>query len=158
MKPVVEGGKRPDMLRSEESVEINRPVEEVFSYVSTVESQPEWATPPMEVRKDTPGPPKEGDTFTSVTKFLGRRFETPYRITSIESNRQFSYRATGGPLPDQRWTFAFEEVSGGTRYTMVLEGAPGGFFRLAEPLIERALRRQFRADLGTIKDMLETRG
>ena len=146
------------MLHAEESVEINRPVEEVFSYVSTVESQPEWATPPMEVRKDTPGPPKEGDTFTSVSKFLGRRFETPYRITSIEPNRQFSYRATGGPLPDQRWTHTCEEVSGGTRYTMVLEGEPGGFFRLAEPLIQRAANRQFRANLETLKDMLEARG
>ncbi len=146
------------MLRSEESVEINRPVEEVFSYVSTVESQPEWATPPIEVRKDTPGPPKEGDAFTAVAKFLGRRFETPYRITSIEPNRQFSYHATGGPIPDQRWTLACEEVSGGTRLTLVVEGEPGGFFRLAEPLLERAVKRQFRADLGTLKDMLEARG
>ncbi len=146
------------MLRVEESVQINRPVEEVFSYVSTVESQPEWAGPALEVRKDTPGPPKEGDTFTSVSKFLGRRFETPYRITSIEPNRQFSYQATGGPLPDQRWTFACEEVSGGTRLTAIVEGEPGGFFRLAEPLIQRAVNRQFRADLGTLKDMLEARG
>src|SRR5215210_7268527 len=146
------------MLRSEESVEINRPVEDVFSYVTNVESQPEWATPPMEVRKDTPGPPKEGDAFTSVSKFLGRRFETPFRITSIEPNRQFSYRATGGPLPDQRWNNTFEEVSRGTRLTAVVEGEPGGFFRLAEPLIQRAVNRQFRADLGTLKDMLESRG
>src|SRR5215210_8273338 len=145
-------------MRVEQSVEINRPVEEVFSYVSTVESQPEWATPPQEVRKDTQGPPKEGDTFTAVAKFLGRRSETPFRITSIEPNRQFSYRATGGPIPDQRWNNTFEEVSGGTRLTMVLEGAPGGFFRLAEPLIQRAVNRQFRADLGTLKDMLESRG
>ena len=145
-------------MRIEESLEINRPVEEVFSYVSTVESQPEWATPPIEVRKDTPGPPKEGDTFTAVAKFLGRRFETPFRITSIEPNRQFSYHATGGPIPDQRWNNTFEEVSGGTRLTLVVEGEPGGFFRLAEPLLERAVQRQFRADLGTLKDMLETRG
>jgi uncharacterized membrane protein len=34
------GGKRPDM-HVEESVQINRPVEEVFSYVTTLESQPE---------------------------------------------------------------------------------------------------------------------
>jgi hypothetical protein len=33
-------------MRVEESVQINSPVEEVFSYVTTVESQPEWATPP----------------------------------------------------------------------------------------------------------------
>ena len=146
------------MLHAEESVEINRPVEEVFAYVSTVESQPEWATPPIEVRKDTPGPPKEGDTFTGVAKFLGRRFETPYRITSIESNRQFSYHATGGPVPDQRWTFACEEVSRGTRLTMVVEGEPGGFFRLAEPIVARALRRELRGNLETLKDVLESRG
>ncbi len=145
-------------MRVEESVQINRPVEEVFSYVTTLESQPEWATPPIEVRKDTPGPPKEGDAFTNVAKFLGRRFETPFQITSVEPNRRFSFHATGGPLPDQRWTFACEEVSGGTRYTQVVEGEPGGFFRLADPLLERALKRQFRTDLETLKDLLEARG
>ena len=145
-------------MRVEESVEINRPVEEVFSYVSTLENLPEWAGPALEVRKDTPGPPKEGDTFTSVAKFLGRRFETPFQITSVEPNRRLSYHATGGPLPDQRWTHTCEEESGGTRYTMVLEGEPGGFFRPAEPLIQRAAKRQFRADLETLKDMMESRG
>jgi uncharacterized protein YndB with AHSA1/START domain len=145
-------------MRVEESVEINRPVEEVFSYVSTLESQPEWAGPALEVRKDTPGPLKEGDTFTYVAQFLGRRFETPFQVTSIEPNRQFSYHATGGPLPDQQWTYTWEEVSGGTRYTQVVEGEPRGFFRLADPLLERALKRQFRADLETLKDMLEARG
>jgi hypothetical protein len=119
---------------------------------------PEWAGPALEVRKDTPGPPQEGDTFTSVAKFLGRRFETPFQITSVEPNRRLSYHATGGPLPDQRWTLACEEVSWGTRYTQVIEGEPGGFFRLAGPLLERALKRQFRADLETLKDLLEAQG
>jgi len=41
---------------------------------------------------------------------------------------------------------------------MVLEGEPGGFFRLAKPLIQRAANRQFRANLETLKDMLEARG
>ena len=145
-------------MRVEESVEINRPVEEFFSYVSTLENLPEWAGPALEVRKDTPGTPKEGDTFTSVAKFLGRRFETPFQITSVEPDRRLSYHATGGPLPDQRWTLACEEVSGGTRYTQVVEGEPRGFFRLADPLLERALRRQFRADLETLKDVLEAQG
>jgi uncharacterized protein YndB with AHSA1/START domain len=145
-------------MHVEEGVEINRPVEEVFSYVSTLESQPEWAGPALEVRKDTRGPPKEGDTFTYVAKFLGRRFETLFQITSVEPNRQFSYHATGGPLPDQRWTYTFEEVSGGTRYTQVVQGEPRGFFRLADPLLERALKRQFRADLQTLKDLLEAQG
>jgi hypothetical protein len=42
--------------------------------------------------------------------------------------------------------------------TEVAKGEPGGFFRLVGPLLEMAGRRQFRADLGNLKDLLETRG
>jgi uncharacterized membrane protein len=144
------------MLRVEESVEINRPVEEVFNYVSTVENSPEWAGPPIEVHREGSGPVREGDRFTYIAKFLGRRFETPSEVTSSEPNRRFSYRATGGPIPDQNWTVTFEETpTGGTRLTQVVEGEPGGFFRLVGPLLERAISRQFRADVGTLKDLLE---
>jgi len=40
----------------------------------------------------------------------------------------------------------------------VVEGEPEGFFRLARLLLERTVRRQFRADLGTLKDFLEAQG
>ena len=63
----------------------------------------------------------------------------------------------GGPVPDQDWTYTFEEMPAGTRLTRAVEGEPGGFFKLAEPLIERALKRQVRTDLETLKDLLEAR-
>ncbi len=143
-------------MRVEESIEINRPVEEVFDYVVNPENLPEWSGLAIEV-KDAPGPLREGDAFTVVGKFLGRQFETPYERTSYESPRRYTDRAAGGPIPDQDWTYTFEEVSGGTRLTRVAEGEPGGFFKLAEPLIERALKRQVRTDLETLKDLLEAR-
>jgi hypothetical protein len=78
--------------------------------------------------------------------------------TAREPNLRHSHRSTGGPL-EQEYTSTFEETAGGgTRVTQVVEGEPGGFFRLAGPLLERAVRRQFRADLGTLKDLLEARG
>ncbi len=58
----------------------------------------------------------------------------------------------------QQWTYTFEEVPGGTRLTRAVEGEPGGFFKLADPLIERALKRQVKADLETLKDLLEAQG
>jgi hypothetical protein len=60
-------------------------------------------------------------------------------------------------LPTE-WTLAFEEVAGGTRYTQVAEGEPGGFFALVGPLLERVGRRQLRTDLENLKDLLEARG
>jgi uncharacterized protein YndB with AHSA1/START domain len=97
----------------EESVEIGRPVEEVFAYAADPENLPEWSGLAIEVRKDTSGPLREGDVFVTVAKFLGRRFETPFEVTSYETNRRYTHRATGGPIPDQEWTYTYEEVPGG---------------------------------------------
>ena len=144
-------------MRIEESVEINRPVVEVYEYVANPENLPEWAGTAIETRKDTPGPLLKGSTFTVVGKFLGRRFETPFEVTAHESPRLHSHKSTGGPLP-QEWTLTFEEVAGGTRITEVVEGEPGNFCRLAGPLLERAGRRQFRTDLENVKDLLEAQG
>ena len=144
-------------MRVEESIEIRRPLNEVFDYVANPENLPEWSSLAIEV-KDAPEPLNEGDAFTTVGKFLGRRFETPFERASYEPNRRYTDRAARGPVPDQEWTYTFEEVSeGATRLTRAAEGEPGGFFKLADPLIERALKRQVRADLETLKDLLEAR-
>jgi uncharacterized protein YndB with AHSA1/START domain len=75
-------------MRVEESVEINRPPEEVFSYVANPENLPEWSGIVLDVQKEgQEGQPKEGDRFTTVAKFLGRRFETPFEVTAHESPR-----------------------------------------------------------------------
>ena len=145
-------------MHVEESIEIGRPRKEVFDYVSEPDNFPEWTGTAIEVRKGTPGPVREGDSFTVAIKFLGRRFETPYERISYEPDRLFKERAAGGPIPDQEWTYTLEEVSeGATRLTRAVQGEPGGFFKFADPLIERALKRQIRADLETLKDLLEAR-
>ncbi len=144
-------------MRIEESVEINRPPERVFEYVANPENLQEWTGTVIEISKDTPGPLLEGSTFTSVAKFLGRRIESPFEVTAHEFPRRHSHKGTGGPLPTE-WTLTFEEVAGGTRYTQVAEGEPGGFFGLVEPLLERVRKRQLRTDLENLKDLLEARG
>ena len=146
-------------MHVEESVVINRPPGEVFDYVANRENLPEWSAPIQEVRKETQGPLiEEGARFTTVAKFLGRRFETPFEVIVHDRPRRHTDRSTGGPFP-QEFTHIFEEVEGGgTRLTEVTDAEPGGFFRLAGPLLEIAGRRQFRADLETLKDLLEARG
>jgi uncharacterized membrane protein len=145
-------------MRSEESVEIDRPPEEVFSYVSNPENLPEWSNLVLEVRKDTEGQLQEGDRFSVTAKFLGRRFETPFEVSAHEPPRRHSDRSMGGPF-EQEYIYTFEETAGGkTRLTHVVEAEPGGFFRLVGPLLERAGSRQFRADLQILKDLLEQRG
>jgi uncharacterized protein YndB with AHSA1/START domain len=143
-------------MRVEESVEIDRPIAEVFEYVSDPQNLPEWSGMVIEVRKGAQGPPTQGAAFTSVAKFLGRRFETSFEVASYDPPRRCSNRSTGGPIHPQEWTRTFEETAGGgTHLTQVVEGEPGGFFRLAGPLLERAGRRQFKTDLENLKELLE---
>ena len=148
------------ILHFEASVEIERPVEEVFGYVTVPENLPEWAGPVVEVRdvqKAAPDRLRQGDKFTAIAKFLGRRFETPCEVTDYLSNRQFSFRSTGGPVP-QEFTYTFEPTLEGTHLTQSVEAQPGAFFRLTGPLFEAAGKRQINNDLETLKDLLEARG
>ena len=152
--------KLPDAqtMHFEASVEIARPVEQVFDYVTDLENLPEWTGPVVEVRDVQKATPEQrlraGDRFTAVAKFLGRRFETPCEVTDYLSNRQFSFRSTGGPVP-QEFTYTFEPTLEGMRLTQSVEAEPGTFFRLTGPLFEAAGRRQINNDLETLKDLLE---
>ena len=144
-------------MRVEESIEINRPLQEVFNYVSDVGNYPKWMAHALEVRKDTEGPPQQSDRFIVAIKSVGRRFETPYERTSYEANRRYTDRAVGGPIPNQQWEYTFQEVPGGTRLRRAVEAEPGGVLKLLEPLQKRAVKRQLREDLQTLKDLLEAR-
>jgi ligand-binding SRPBCC domain-containing protein len=121
-------------LRVEDSIEINRPLKEVFDYVSDVGNYPEWMTHALEVRKDTQGPPQQNDRFTLAIKSVGRRFEPPYQRTSYEANRQYTDRAVGGPIPNQRWESIFQEVPTGTRLMRAVEAEGGGLLKVLEAL------------------------
>lgn len=136
-------------IKVEETVEIDRPVNEVFAYVADPENLATWTGIVLEVRKDG------GDRFTVVQKFLGRRFETPCEVTASEPNRRYVYRSVGGPIP-YTFSYTLEPSGAGTRFTNTGEGEPGNFFRLVGPVFEKAAKRQMRHDLDTLKDLLES--
>jgi uncharacterized membrane protein len=149
------------VIRVEESVEINRPIEEIFSYASNAENFPEWAATVVEVRQEEArgrGSLREGVRFTLVQQALGRRFEAPFEITDYEPNRRYAHRGTEGHPVPVTLIFTCEPLSSdGTRFTPRIEAEPGGFFGLVGPALEGAIRRQMRTNLKTLKDLLEGR-
>ena len=144
-------------MHLEYTIVINQPVEKVFDYVSNPVNLPEWQGLPTEIRdlqQIMPGLLREGDRFTTVLQFLGRRYETPTEVSAYEPNRRLSYRGTEGPVPTQM-TFIFEEVPGGTRFTHSQQVEPRGYFGLADSVFEIEARRQLRNDLQTLQNLLE---
>ena len=139
----------------EVSTVINRPIEEVFAYVSNPENSPEWSSLVREVKVTTAGPIGVGATFRSVITFLGRRIEGESEITEYEPNRSFAEKSKSRPFPVEN-RLTFERLDGGTRVHFTTTGESGGFFKLAEPLLVRMGKRQFDADFANLKDLMES--
>ncbi len=142
------------MIKMEHSVVINRSVEEVFAFVIDVEKWPQWRAEVVEVERSSEGPIGVGTTFSGVGRFLGRRLENINEVTQYEPNRKFGFKTTSGPVSMQ-FTDTFESVEGGTKVSLAMEGETGSFFKLAEPIMSRMVRRQFKTNYANLKDLLE---
>ena len=142
------------MLRVESTVEIDRPVEEVFAFGCEVEKLPLWMTGIIEARQTTPGPVQKGTEFEHVMHFAGKRFTSKFETIEFEENRRMAFRTISGPV-DMVATMSYEDSGTGTRIHEVVEGDPRGFFKLAQPVLVKLVGRQLDASLGNMKDLLE---
>jgi uncharacterized protein YndB with AHSA1/START domain len=142
------------MATGQASVQIARPVRDVFGYASDPANMPRWAGEVLEAELLTPGPLGVGSQARGVGKLLGRRLEVTIQVTAFEPGRTFAFVSVAGPVrSENRLTFA--EVDGGTRVTETVEAELAGFLGLADPLVGRALNRQFETNLANLKDLLE---
>jgi hypothetical protein len=142
------------MARAEHSVVIEQPPDKVFAYVSDPSNWPEWQTSALEATQEPPGAMSAGARIREVTKFLGKRMESVMEVTVYEPGREFSLKVVSGPIPFHVRQM-FESLDAGTKIDVVIEGEPGGFFKLAEPLVVRAVGRELANNLATLKDILE---
>lgn len=140
------------MIRIELSIDVDRSPSEVFAYLTDAERLPQWQSSAVEAHWE--GEKTPGARVKEVRKFLGRRMESELEVTEYEPDRRFALKVLSGPVPFSV-QHTLEPHDGGTRLTFVGEGEPGGFFKLAEPLVARTAERQFRGDFETLKDVLE---
>ncbi len=142
------------MIRFEITEMVDRPAEEVFAYLTDAEKLPEWQSMVSESRQVSPGPMGVGARVTNVRNFLGRRIESEAEVTAYEPPRRFDLRVVSGPVPFQI-SHTLESREATTIVKVEAQGEPGGFFKLAEPLVGRQAERQFKNDFATLKDLLE---
>ena len=140
------------MVRIETTVEINRPVEEVFAYASDPSKLPEWNSIVQEATASEI-PLRVGTKVTAKARFLGRHMEVHSEVTEYIPNQKFVQKGDK-PFPTTI-TLQCESAGEGTRLTQVGEFEPGGFFKLGEPILARITQKQFQAQIETLKELLE---
>jgi carbon monoxide dehydrogenase subunit G len=135
------------------TIEIARPPEHVFAFVSDPQLFPSWQPSLVSIRPHVPGPLRPGTAATEVRRFLGRELETTWTCVEHEPHDRSAIESSDGAVPF-RGTFELEPVPCGTRFTWTIE-LLGAAARLAGPLAGRVTRSELRANCDRLKELLE---
>src|SRR5262249_29528094 len=144
------------MIHIEERVTIDRPIEEVFAFVSDFRTASQWQSGVVDVRLTPEGPVGVGTRATFVRVFLGRKLEMTVEMVEYAPPTKQVFKTISGPMPGTV-SRRFERTAEGTTVSQVIEGQAGGVFAVAEPLVARSLSRGVKASFGDLKDLLESR-
>jgi uncharacterized protein YndB with AHSA1/START domain len=140
----------------ENTLTINRPIDEVFEYVSNPENDPTWVSASLRHERTSPGPMRVGMTTEEDVKFLGQRATYTWEVTEYDPPTVIAYRATSGPLPGATIRFQLEPVGVGTRLRHAIELEPHGmYYKAIAPLMPWATKRLVGSLDHTLKNLLE---
>ena len=132
-------------MRAELTIEISRPPEDVFAYLTDVSNVPSWqAGVKTSTRRD--------GHIEESRSLLGREIHTTLEIVEEDEPRLFTLRALDSPVPFTV-RHELEAADGGTRLTVTAEGDVPGF---AARLFARRAEGQFRKDFARLKRNLES--
>ena len=139
------------------TVDIGRPVADVFGYIMDVSNNPKWETGVLEMEWTSEPPIRVGSTGRRVESQMGRD-EGTWEITEWEENKVAAmtfesprFAGAGG--------WQFEENNGGTQLTYWFRGDPKPLlWKLLVPLFSPMFRRQVKKDFLRLKGILESAG
>jgi uncharacterized membrane protein len=143
------------MVHAEETTTIARPCAEVFAAVTDLDAMPAWRANVASAQ--WVGEPGAGaDKIRAVTQLLGVRLEWSCEVTTWEPPSRFGYIARNRQQAVEV-EFRCDADPAGCQLTMVGGGdVPGGRIgSVAAPLYVKALLRENRKSLRTLKAMLE---
>ena len=134
--------------------QIARPADEVFAYATDPEQLPTWQTNTISSIPQDDAPLRVGSRLREVHRGPGgKEFESLVEVTEYDPGRTFALHVIEGTPVDARLTF--EPAGNGTLVRFRAFGRLPGAMRVAQPLLGRMLRRQFTAQVATLKRVLE---
>lgn len=145
-------------MRNESTVIIDRPVEEVFAFVTDLPRTPEWRTTVRAVDAlEWQGVSAVGARFRAVTHVAGHRWDWVLVVTTWDPPGRFAYEVAEGRVPMQV-EYNCEGDGEGCRFTMVASAntLQGVFERLVVPVIAWGMRREVRTQVRNLKTILES--
>ena len=135
--------------------DIERPVADVFAYVSDPSQLANWQTNTVSARQEGDAPFGLGTRLREVHRAPGgKELKSLVEVSEFEPNRTLALHVVEGAPIHLRLTF--EPTDQGTLMRLQPHGQLPGLMRLVQPLLRHALKRQFTQHCTTLKSVLES--
>ena len=139
-----------------ETIEINRPPQEVFAYLDDLTRHPEWQDQLVSVEVETAGPTRVGTRAKQTRRVPGGKRTFTLEIVEHDPPNRAAFHVVDGPVRPHG-VITLSSLEGGTRtgYAVDFELHGHGLGKLLVPLIRRDAAKQMPKNLQHLKQRLE---
>lgn len=140
-------------MKDSVEVVVNKPIAEVFQFVSDPRSLLQWDSGVREMKKVEQGPIKAGSHFRGDYQGMG---QTLLEVTGYDPNQRVTTLAES-KLMTYKLTDEVEATEGGTRLRRTIDGHFNGLLRfILEPLMGGPFRKNFIKSATQVKEAIES--
>ncbi|SFK41658.1 Polyketide cyclase / dehydrase and lipid transport [Halobacillus dabanensis] len=144
------------MVFMNQSVIIQKPLEEVFAQATDFTNSPEIMDTVVDVELLSEGPVREGFRFKETREIRGKKARSVIEVTDFEQNKKYSVRSHQHGL-DLRYQYEFVQTTEGTKIEFIGELYTEGFRnKLMKPLIKLIIKKEDQDHLQHLKKFIET--
>jgi uncharacterized membrane protein len=138
---------------AENSIVIDRPRSDVFSFVAEHENDAKWRPGVLDI--ELASGEGQGAVYTQgVQGPMGKRIDADFEVTAYQPDTLLAFRTVAGPVRPEG-SYRFEDADGGTRVAFSLNANLRGAQKLMAPMVGKSMRNQVAA-LDDLKRVLES--
>jgi uncharacterized protein YndB with AHSA1/START domain len=147
-------------MKGSATATINKPIEEVFSFISNVENQDLWVKGSSETKLVSEESIELGSTFEGKFTYSGKIHEIKYEVVNYTPPNLFGVKSTQGPFPFESW-LNLKNKNDQTEIVNTMEAGSDHIittimFILLKPILRRQMNKQMRQELNELKLILES--
>ena len=142
------------MIQINSNVQIYRPIQLVFNFVSTPENDFQWQYGTLVSARLATSKAELGACFQSTSLFMGHRVLSTFEVIRYEPNSQYDFKSLSGPLQSIT-SYTFDIAKSGTQVQLVMQAKLVELMELSENVLEKKMKRQLKENLAMLKQILE---
>lgn len=142
------------MIQVQETLDVDRPIEEVFGYVADFSNVAEWDPGVVASTQREVGAIAPGTSYDVTVRFYGFDLPMRYDVTVYDAPHRIVLRGSGDTV-DGIDTIRFDRTPRGTRITYTAELSLRGFYGVFEPVLGWLFDRVAKDAIGGLQAKLE---